>query len=200
VIGVPGSARQGRPPGDRARVLRRPFALHDRDHRQLLVRHAIGLHVAQYRDREQSRWPQRPIGLLELAGETGRRDDIAGAPDAGAAALAMGDQHRLAQPRSDRRGGVPDMDHERAAANRGAVDCDHGKVTARSDPAPLFHLFYQVEIRRRQLPQKAILHRLTSTDPTRIRCECGNCVVPMLRILAPSAPLLDEIERGGGVR
>src|SRR5258708_34382265 len=32
------------------------------------------------------------------------------------------DQHRLAQPRGDRRGGVPDMDHERAAADRGAVD------------------------------------------------------------------------------
>jgi putative transcriptional regulator len=29
------------------RVLRRPFALHDRDHRQLLVRQRIGLHVAQ---------------------------------------------------------------------------------------------------------------------------------------------------------
>src|SRR6202040_2193069 len=38
-----------------SRVLARPFALHDRDHRQLLVRQAIGLHVAQHRDREQSR-------------------------------------------------------------------------------------------------------------------------------------------------
>jgi hypothetical protein len=53
--------------------------------------------------------------LLELAGEAGRRDDIAGAPDAGAAALAMRDQHRVAQPRSDRRGGVADMDHYRGA-------------------------------------------------------------------------------------
>jgi hypothetical protein len=46
------------------------------------------------------------VGLLELAGEAGRRDDIAGAPDAGAAALAMRDQYRLAQTRGDRRGGV----------------------------------------------------------------------------------------------
>src|SRR6266851_387232 len=32
-----------------ARVLRRPFALHDRDHRQLVVRAPIGFHVAQHR-------------------------------------------------------------------------------------------------------------------------------------------------------
>ena len=43
--------------------------------------------------------------------------------NAGAAALAMCDQHRLAQARSDRRGGVADMDHERAAAaDLGAAD------------------------------------------------------------------------------
>jgi hypothetical protein len=88
-----------------ARVLGRPFALHDWDHRQLLVRQARGLHVTQYRDRKQSRRPHRPVGLLELAGETGRRDDIAAAPDAGAAALAVGDQHRFAQTRLDRCGG-----------------------------------------------------------------------------------------------
>ena len=46
------------------------------------------------------------IGLLELAREARRCDDIAGAPDAGAAALAMGDQHRLAHARGDRRGGM----------------------------------------------------------------------------------------------
>jgi hypothetical protein len=79
-------------------------------------------HVAQHRDREQSRRPHRPIGLLELAGEARRRHDIAGSPDAGAAALAMRDRHRPAQRRRDRRGGVADMDHERGAADRGAVD------------------------------------------------------------------------------
>jgi hypothetical protein len=104
-----------------ARVLARPFALHDRDHRQLLARQAIGLHVGQDRDRKQSRRPHRPIGLLELAGETGGCHDVAGAPDAGASALAMGDRYRLSEARGDRRGGVADMDHERAAADRGAV-------------------------------------------------------------------------------
>jgi hypothetical protein len=40
----------------------------------------------------------------------------------------MRDQHRLAQPRGDRRGGVADMDHERAAADRGAVDPFRGQA------------------------------------------------------------------------
>jgi hypothetical protein len=92
------------------------------------VRETIGLHVAQYRDREQSRRPHRPIGLLELAGEASRRDHVAGASDARAAALAMRDQHRLAEARGDRRGGVADMDHERAAADRGAVDPFRGQA------------------------------------------------------------------------
>jgi hypothetical protein len=59
-----------------------------------------------------------------------------GAPDAEAAALALGDPHRLAQARANRCGGVAGMDHERAAADCGAVDrfpdqaaimrnCDH---------------------------------------------------------------------------
>jgi hypothetical protein len=91
--------RDRRPEGG-ARVLRRPFALHDRDHRQLLVRQAVGLHVAQYGNREQSRRTHRPIGLLELAGDAGGRDHITGAPNAEAAALAMGDQYRLAQPKA----------------------------------------------------------------------------------------------------
>jgi hypothetical protein len=34
----------------------------------------------------------------------------------------MGDQYLLAQPRGDRRRSVTHMDHERAAADRGAVD------------------------------------------------------------------------------
>ena len=34
----------------------------------------------------------------------------------------MGDQYRVAQPRGDRRGGMARVDHERAAADRGAVD------------------------------------------------------------------------------
>src|ERR1700737_3802939 len=78
-------------------------------------------HIAQDGDREQRRRPHWPIGLLELAGEAGGCDDIAGAPDAGAAALAMGDQDRLAEARGDRPGGGAHMDHKRAAADRGAV-------------------------------------------------------------------------------
>jgi hypothetical protein len=34
----------------------------------------------------------------------------------------MGDQYRLAEARGDRRGGMADMDYERAAADRDAVD------------------------------------------------------------------------------
>jgi hypothetical protein len=34
----------------------------------------------------------------------------------------MGDQHRLAEAGLDRRRGVADMQHERAAADRGTVD------------------------------------------------------------------------------
>ena len=79
-------------------------------------------HGAQHRDPEQNRRPHRSIGLLELAGQARGCDDIAGAPDPGAAALAMRDQHRLAETRGDRRGGVADMDHERAPTDRGAVD------------------------------------------------------------------------------
>jgi len=55
----------------------------------------------------------------ELAGEARRRHDIAGAPDAGAAALAMRNQHRPAEPRSDRRGGVADMDQPRKCMQQG---------------------------------------------------------------------------------
>ena len=60
------------------------------------------------------------IGLFELAGEVRGWCDIAGAPDARAAAFAMGDQHGITQPRFDRRSGVADMDHKRAAADRSA--------------------------------------------------------------------------------
>jgi hypothetical protein len=92
------------------------------------VDETIGLHVAPYRDREQSRRAHRPIGLLELARKAGGRHGIAGAANAGAAALAMRDQYRVAEARGDRRGGVADMDHERTAADRGAVACDEEPV------------------------------------------------------------------------
>jgi len=45
-----------------------PFALHDRDHRQLLVRQAIGLRVARTNTGIVNKVgdSHRPIGLLEL--------------------------------------------------------------------------------------------------------------------------------------
>src|SRR5215472_7278161 len=67
------------------------------------------LHLAQFRDREQSRQAHWPIGLLEPPRETGQRDNIAGAANARATALAVCDQHRLAEARPDRRS-VADMD------------------------------------------------------------------------------------------
>jgi hypothetical protein len=82
------------------KVARGFFAAHSRCTTETIASclcvQAIGRHVAQRRDREQSRRPHRPIGLLELAGEARGRDDIAGA--SGAAALAISDQHRLAEP------------------------------------------------------------------------------------------------------
>jgi len=64
-----------------------PFALHDRDHRQLLVRQAIGLRVARTNTGIVNKVgdSHRPIGLLELAGGAARCDEIMGASDAGAA-------------------------------------------------------------------------------------------------------------------
>jgi hypothetical protein len=45
----------------------------------------------------------------------------------------MRDQHRLAQPRGDRRGGVAHKNHERAAADRGAVDPFGGQAEIMRD-------------------------------------------------------------------
>lgn len=59
---------------------------------------AIGLHVVQDRNHEQSRRSHRPPqrsparraeGRERAAGDAGRRDDVAGAPDPGAVALGM---------------------------------------------------------------------------------------------------------------
>jgi len=45
----------------------------------------------------------------------------------------MGDQHGPAEARGDCRGGVADMDHERAAADRGAVDPIRGEAEIMRD-------------------------------------------------------------------
>ena len=61
-------------------------------------------------------------GRLELAGEAGRIGRARRGPDARLAALAMGDEHGLAQALVDGRRGVAHVDHERAAADGRAVD------------------------------------------------------------------------------
>ena len=104
-----------------ARVLARPFALHDGHRRQILVRHAVGLHVAQHGDGEERRRAERAVGHLELPGEALRLRRARRAGDAGLAAFAMGDEHGGAVARVYRGGGVADMEHERAAAHAGAV-------------------------------------------------------------------------------
>jgi hypothetical protein len=81
--------------------------------KQGLSEHAFGMSLPQF-------VAPRPIGRVELSGLGSLAPEIAGAPDAGAARSRMGGQHL--QPRGERRGGVADKDHERAAADRGAVD------------------------------------------------------------------------------
>ena len=100
------------------RVLHRPLALHDRDHRQLLVREPIRSSCsARARSRTKSAAPSG-IGLLELPGETDRCDDIAGAPDTEAAALGMRDQCRIAQARGESPRGMTEMDDKGSRCGR----------------------------------------------------------------------------------
>ena len=100
------------------RVLHRPLALHDRDHRQLLVREPIRSSCsARARSRTKSAAPLG-IGLLELPGETDRCDDIAGAPDTEAAALGMRDQCRIAQARGESPRGMTEMDDKGSRCGR----------------------------------------------------------------------------------
>src|SRR6185437_8794266 len=67
-------------------------------------------------------WAERAERLLELTVEAARRHRTRGLADARAAALAMRDEDGLGEPGLDRRRRVANMDHERAAADRGAVD------------------------------------------------------------------------------
>ena len=105
----------------RARVLRRPFALHDRHHRHLLLGDAVRLQVAQHGDREHAGRTGDAVRHFELAVEAIGADRTGRAADVRLAAFGVGDQHRLAEARFDRRRRVADVDHERAAADRGVV-------------------------------------------------------------------------------
>src|SRR5450755_2494003 len=53
-----------------ARILRGPFALHDRDHGDLLMGDAVGLHVAQHRYRKHAGRGRDAVRQLELAVQT----------------------------------------------------------------------------------------------------------------------------------
>src|SRR5258706_395622 len=105
-----------------ARVLRRPFALHHRDHGDLLMGDAMGLHVAQYGNRKHAGRRRNAVRQLELAVEAVGADHPRGAADIRLAALGVGNQHGLAQPGLDRRGSVADVQHERTAPDGSAVD------------------------------------------------------------------------------
>ena len=106
----------------RARILRRPFALHHGHRGDLLVGDAVGLHEPQHRDRELARRPVDAVGRFELALQAVGGNRARQFADHRLAALGVGDQHGLAEAGLDRRGGVADVQHERAAADGGAVD------------------------------------------------------------------------------
>ncbi len=105
-----------------ARILRRPFPLHHGHHGDLLVGDAVGLHVAQHRNRKHAGRTVDTERGLELAVEAVRWRRARQLADHRLAAFGVGDQHGLAQAGFDRGRGVADMQHEGAAADRGAVD------------------------------------------------------------------------------
>ena len=122
-----------------ARILRGPFALHHRDHGDLLMGDAVGLHVAQHRDRKHAGRAVDAERRLELAVEAVRRRRARQFADHRLAAFGMGDQHGLAEAGLDRRRGVADMQHERAAADRGAVDPGRRDAEVMGDLLRRFH-------------------------------------------------------------
>ena len=105
----------------RARILARPFALHHGNHRHLLVRDAVGLHVAQHGDGKERGRTHRAEGRFELAIQRLRLGRARRAVDARLAALAMRDEDGLRIARMDGGRGMADMQHEGTAADTGAV-------------------------------------------------------------------------------
>ena len=105
-----------------ARILRGPFALHHRDLGDLLMGDAVGLHVAQNGNRKHAGRRRDAVGQFELPVEAVRSDHARGTADVRFAAFGVRDQHGLAQAGLDRGRRVADMQHERTAADRGAVD------------------------------------------------------------------------------
>ena len=105
-----------------AGILCRPFALHHRDHRDLLMGNAVRFHVAQHRDRKHARGCRDTVRQLELSVQAVGAHHAWRTADVRLAAFGMCDQHGLAQPGFDRGRGMADMQHEGAAAHRGAID------------------------------------------------------------------------------
>ena len=97
------------------------------------MRHARLLHVAQDAKGEVGGRPAEAVGGLELARQGGRRRAEAAATDARAAALAVRDEGDIAEALVDGGGGVAHMQHERAAANGGAVDPGGGDAEVVGD-------------------------------------------------------------------
>src|SRR5581483_11140017 len=115
--------------GDCDRVLHRsagilpcPLALYHRDHGELLMGDAVGLHEPQHGNREHAGRPVDAERRLELSVQTVRRRRARLLADHRLAALGVRDQHGLAESRLDRGCGMTDMQHEGAAADRSAVD------------------------------------------------------------------------------
>ena len=83
---------------------------------------AMGLHVAQHRDRKHAGRPVDAEWRFELAVQAVRRRRTRLLADHRLAALGVGNQHGLAKPGLDRGRRVADVKHERASADRRAVD------------------------------------------------------------------------------
>ena len=99
----------------------RPLALHDGDHGQLLVRHPVLLHVAQHADGEHGGWTHAAVGPFELGRQRCAPAAPAAPADAGASALAVGDQDGVRVAGLDGGRRVTDVQHERTAADGTAV-------------------------------------------------------------------------------
>ena len=88
---------------------------------------AVGFHVAQHGDREHAGRAVDAVGRFKLAVEAVRRRRARQFADHRLAAFGVGNQHGFAEAGLDRSSGMADVQHERAAADGGAVNpgrCD----------------------------------------------------------------------------
>ena len=109
-----------------ARIFTGPFALNYGNIGDLLDRHVVFLAVAQDRKCEHGRRAKHAVGQLELPVPTTWVHRRSRLRHVGTARLAMRDQHGTTEAFIDRGCGVPQVDQEGGAANRGAVDPGRG--------------------------------------------------------------------------